>query len=244
MEPTGDERRSSVETSTKHLKWGRVSETHERVAIVATGPSVAKTPRNAFTELERLGIYVLGVNGAALWSPTLSGWFTVDPSLKNLKIMRCRRRSTKYFAAVPDDFATMGAKIPAHRIQVISDITYLRRVSKEIQCLNTRTVPITRTLSEDPGKIHTGNSAWGALGLAYLMRAKKIALFGVDGTREPYAYSRERPAFSMEFLNDLFSTSIPQLERNNIEVINACPESTIECFPKVEQSRALQWMIE
>ena len=98
-------------------------------------------------------------------------------------------------------------------------------------------------LSEDPGAIHTGNSGWGALGLAYHMRPRKVALLGVDANGAGHAYADipQRPG-ELDHLPLLFVSACGQLEARGIQVRNGSPESNVTCWPRVEANAALRWL--
>lgn len=227
-----------METPYEGLKFGRVEERAERVLIVATGPSVAEVSFDAFRQASASGVYILAVNRAIEWLPVAHGWFTVDPSRRNRPLMRQRKEGTTYYAAVPDDYGTPGARISHHRGREEPGVIFLRRtigVGRWKQC---------NRLSEEPDRIHTGNSAWGALGLAYLMGAKRIGLLGVDGTQERYAYARERPDFPFDHLPRLFLSAVPQLQARGVQVRNGSPISTIRCFDRENPGSIIRWISE
>jgi len=89
-----------------------------------------------------------------------------------------------------------------------------------------------------------GNSAFGALGIAYLMGARRIAIIGLDATRETYARGVGRPRGGIDHVPGLFATALPQLERRGAEVMNGSPHSRVVCFPRCTPEQALEWISE
>lgn len=138
-----------------------------RVVIAASGPSA-----RGFVPPD--DVTVIAVNGAIDWLPRADYWFTLDPSPVNLDRMHRQRPGVNYCAAFDGAgppgvqmfvrVAARGAEPP----EVRSPEWWLWRWSA------------VRTLCSEPGYIHTGNSAWGALGLAYHLGAERVALVGVD----------------------------------------------------------------
>jgi hypothetical protein len=202
-----------------------------KVAIVANGPSLRRV------QIPRMpGVLVIAVNGAIEWCDAADWFFSLDPSRYVRGLVNRPRPGVRYFMAVPEDYGTPSAKSPAHRVTRLSHVTYLRRVTGN-------GVRGSRLgLSEDPAAISTGNSAYGALGLAYHQRPEKIALFGVDATARGYAYAPGRPRWSLAHLPELFASALPQLR--GIEVINGSPRSLVNCFPRVTPEEALAWLAE
>lgn len=186
----------------------------ENIAIIAGGPSLKGFD---FSVLKNENIFTIAVNESGKYVPFSDMWFTLDPwGLYGPQIKWASRFSGKLFAAVPENFATKEAKIMAHRLTPKVDITYLHRIFGE-------------GLSESTDTIHTGNSAYGALGAAYLMRPKKVLLLGVDGTHG-YYYNYDKPNNSLSHLPKLFAGTLPQLSAADIQVINGSPVSTVDCF--------------
>ncbi|UWF60332.1 hypothetical protein [Brucella sp. 2716] len=146
-----------------------------KAIIVASGPSARGfvPPAN---------IPVIAVNGAIEWLSRADHFFTLDGSSVNLHRLHNRRAGVQYHTALPkqewfDDpeifFYLRGeAKGPAP-IKDNSPEWWLWRLSAKLG------------LSDNPRIINSGNSAYGALGLAYHLGAHDVALIGVDGSTEP-----------------------------------------------------------
>lgn len=220
------------------VSWGRVDERADRVLIVACGPSAAAVPAEQFRQAAAAGVYVLAVNGSVAWLPLEHGWMTVDPSPANRRIMAGRWPGVTYYAAVPDDYGTPRAGVAFHRPPAERGIVYLRRVAGVGRW---KQMP---TLSEDPRRIHTGNSAWGALGVAYLMGARRIGILGLDATDEPYAFSGSRPKYDFRHLPALFESALPQLRARGVRVLNGSPGSRVGAFDRSPASAMMRWISE
>lgn len=201
------------------------------VAIVASGPSAAGLQLPA-------GCTVIAVNGAIEWLPRADYWFTLDLSPENMRRARNPRRGVRYVVA---DNRVRQEELPHAKI--------LRRVEQH-NTVQPGPVGSERWwlwrwscalgLSEDEGAVHTGNSAYGALNLAYHLRPARIALFGVDGTQETKLGGGEPR--SLAHLPLLFASAEPQLARAKIQVLNGSVESRITCFPRTLREVAERWI--
>lgn len=201
----------------------------DRVLIVACGPSVEGCDINVPDS-----VHVIAVNGAVLWAPVVHTFFSLDPCPYIDALVSRKRPGVRYVLAVPDDYGSRHAKHPYHRAPRDVGVTYLRRV--------TGVGPFSSAmgLSEDPQAINTGNSAYGALGLAYHMRPQRIALLGLDGAGG-HAYSTE-PSQNLGHLPPLFASTLPQLR--GISVVNGSPDSTVDCFERMAPADAVRWITE
>jgi hypothetical protein len=196
----------------------------DSVLVVADGPSaqamrVARVPES---------VHVLAVNSAVKWLPRVDGFFTLDPSARNRWLMRNQRRGVEYFAAIPSNYGTPTAH-PHHRPPIEPNVTFFERVSGP------------GPFGSAPGMcpwahgINTGNSAWGALGLAVKMEPRKIGLIGVDGTQEPRV-SGGTPS-TLSHLPWLFSTydGAPEVRNGN-------RNSAVTCFQSMPLGGLLEWL--
>ncbi|HEX9647075.1 MAG TPA: hypothetical protein VGB88_06225 [Alphaproteobacteria bacterium] len=234
----------TVDVAPAAIGWGEVVGTARRVAVLACGPSVRGLDLAALARATSDGIQVILVNRAIGWLPMgcAAGvsWFTLDPDPAMRAIMAHPAPGVAYYAAVPDDYGQPNARWLRHRAPAEPAVSYLRRLTGDgpWQC--------HYGLSDDPRAIHTGNSAWGGLGVAWhKVRAAgdaRIALFGVDGTDEPYAYGQGRPRRPLDHLPDLFASALPQLYARGVEVINGSAASLITCFPRSSTGEALAWL--
>lgn len=216
------------------VTFGRITQQVSRVLIVATGPSAAGF------QLKRAqlpGVHIMAVK-AALLNVEAHSWITVDPNDRARPMMANQRSGVRYMAAVPDDYGTESPRVFYHRGPAEKNVLYLRRIA------GTGELKSKDGLSEDPGSIHTGNSAWGALGAAYLMNPEKIGIIGLDANQRAHGIGTGLPRGSLAHLPRLFATAIPQLEERKIEVRNASPNSRVTCFKKCSIKEVLQWLVE
>lgn len=218
---------------TPGVTWGRVVARATRVLLAASGPSARELPLDLVPALRREGAVVLAVNGAGTWLPAFDAWVTVDLSQANRYLLaRPRCPGAEYLAAVEPEFGTAAARHPCQREPAPADVTYLVR----------RVAP---GLSDDPGVLHSGNSAWGALQVARLAGARRVVLLGVDASPRGERYAFEprwvRPR-QFEHLPDLFRSALPQLAASGCEVVVAGEESRVDCFPRLPVAAALRWL--
>lgn len=155
-------------------------------------------------------IKTIVVNGVIQWISRTDYWFTLDGTTKNLRHCRQPRRGVHYVAALPDKY-----HLPAH-------VARLQRVAAG------------HGLSEIPGVIHSGNSAFGALGLAYQLGAKRVILVGVDGTSKRRVEGGR--SGDLSHLPALFQSAVGQIEMVN------CGELDAPLIPKMPISEALEWV--
>ena len=186
------------------------------VVIVASGPSA-----KGFVPPE--GVTVIAVNGAIDWLKRADYWFTLDPSEVNLKRMNQRREGVVYCAAVPDDI-----QLPAH----VRRFARVAASGKGVEPLkNTPSWWFWRWrcvagLSEIPGAIRTGNSAYGALGLAFHLGARKVLLVGVDASED----ERVEGGFckDLSHLPMLFASALPQINMVSAGKLNSVPQLSLK----------------
>lgn len=210
------------------VPWSAVEGHCDRVAIVATGPSLR------FFDLELLrGLDVIAVNGAILALPfEPTAWVTIDTSPANRAIMRARLRwpTTEFYAAVPSDYG-LGIS-PNRRPPVEPHIRYIRRLDR----LHHKYLG----LSDDPAAVLTGNSSYGALNVAWLKGARRVALLGVDGAGG-YAWAPGAPR-NLSDLPRLFGEAAQKLRNAGVEVRVGSLESKVRAWPRVSPEEAVAWL--
>lgn len=213
------------------VSWGCVRHTAERVAIVASGSSL-KNVRLVIPD----GVTVIAVNsGIRLLPSPPHFWFTLDTSRVNRAIMAAPLHGTTYYAAVFDDYGTETAVLPSDRDPPEPHVIFLRRIHGKGHNR------ARHGLSEDPTGIHASNSGYGALNLAYLMTAKRIAILGVD-CFGGYAHNDGKPKGGLFYVPRLFATAKPQLERRGAQVIVGSPNSKVKCWDRTTPRDALAWL--
>jgi hypothetical protein len=218
-----------------HVTFGRVDFRAEKVAIVCNGPSLARSA--AFiSALRSAGVHIMAVNQVLAHISGADTWFTLDPCKRNAWIPRHPVPGVRYVMSVPDDYGSPRAACKDHRVEMIPGTTYIRRMAGNMFG-SLRAKP---GLSEDPRGVHTGNSGYGALGLAWLMCARRIAMLGIDGGGGGYAFGCGEPR-NLGHLPALFSSAVPQLMARGVRVANASPSSRITCFERITPESLPIW---
>lgn len=223
-----------------------VDEVRSRFVVCGQGPSWADVDVDL---LERIrteeSVAVVAVNNAVDHVLGADYWFTLDPSRENLAHMESPREGVRYVAAVPDDFGTPRARHPWQRPPVPDHVLYLHRIVNDEPAegpFRERVwSQIVGGMSEDPRRIHTGNSGFGAFQLAWLLGAERVVLLGIDGRgRERWDGSSN---FYLDHLPELFRGALPQLLRDGVRVANGSPESAVDCFPRLSPGDSLAWLV-
>jgi hypothetical protein len=210
-----------------------------RYLIVCSGPSLG------YADIERIkalpaSVRVIAVNGAIGHIPARTNvWFTLDVSLENLDEMHRRRPGVQYVAALPEgvELACKPQALQERFASVPEHVERLRRME------GGGVLGSLPGLSEHKHCINTGNSGYGAMGLAYHDdEAQRIAIVGLDGKAGCYFYGGRGPRGRIDHLPALFSSAVPQLQRRGIYVVNGSPKSAIQCFPRISPAEALDWI--
>ena len=145
-----------------------------RAVIVGSGPSA-----RGFEPPDDVAI--IAVNGAIDWLARADYFFTLDPSPSNIYRLHNPLAGVHYSAAVPESIVLPPHVARYERISTRGNEP-VHHNSPEWWLWRWSAV---KGLSDRPGHIHSGNSAYGALGLAYHLGFTNIALVGVDGTNDP-----------------------------------------------------------
>lgn len=220
------------------IKWGSIGPKFRRdkVIIVGSGSSLEGFD---FSKLSGLG-YVITINDSVRSLPALADmWFTLDPwGIHGPQLPPKPFNGTKV-AGAPQDFGRPDARNPSHARAGRPDFLYLQRlISHNFSDKSSETAYVLG-LSEDPRCVSTGNSGYGAFNVAYHMHPKKILLLGIDGT-VGYFYTKSKRNRPLDTLPLLFESTLPQIKRRKIEVINGSPESRITCFSRYTIEEALE----
>lgn len=186
-----------------------------RAIVVGSGPSA-----RGFEPPD--GVTIIAVNGAIEWLSRADYFFTLDPSPANLHRLRNPAPGVRYNAAVPENIvlppyvdrfkriSTRGRE-PLHHG---SPEWWLWRWSA------------AKGLSERPDSIHSGNSAYGALGLAYHLGFTDVALVGVDGTNDP-RIEGGMPC-NLSHLPLLFASALHQINVVSCGHLTGIPQQLLE----------------
>lgn len=195
-----------------------------RCVIVATGPSARgfEPPENTL---------VIAVNGAIDWLPRADWFFTLDPSAANVRRLRYQRSEVRYAAALPADH------------EAISRVHRFRRYAARGREPAIRGCPewwlwrwsAVRGLNTNPGLINTGNSAYGALGLAYHLGIEHVALVGVDATTDERVGGGQ-PG-NLSHLPLLFASALRQIDVTSCGLMGGIPQMELcEWLEKTNRS--------
>ena len=187
----------------------------DRAVIVASGPSAAGFVPPA-------GVVVIAVNGAIDWLQRADYWFTLDPSAANRRRWRNPRAGVQYCAAVESGYP-LPPHVRRYERACSADSFPYEPKSPEGWLRRWRAVP---GLCEKPGRIHTGNSAWGALGLARHLGMTRVALVGVDATQQ-LRVEGGTPN-NLSHLPLLFASALPQIALVSCGQLDSVPQMSIE----------------
>jgi tetratricopeptide (TPR) repeat protein len=210
------------------------------VAIIGGGTSLQGVD---LTPLRRVA-HCVGVNATSRALPWVDVTVTHDTSHL---AERVRESPGRVIAGVPRDHLKQRG--------LLDGVEYRRRL-------------VAQRLSESDELLHSGGhtSAYTALNYAFLLRPRRIVLFGIDlvdfwgpddswhkqmdpYNRRRYEMLERRPTFEqfrdyrnkkLRHADSVFATALPQLERCDVEVVNASPVSSIQCFEKVTPEEGIR----
>jgi hypothetical protein len=223
------------------IRFSPVYQKHDNVLIIGGGESLKGFD---FDQLLDFSGRIIVVNNVIFHVPRADYWMTVDPSKNRRpqKAMMKKRDGTYYFCAQPKVEEWETPEYHRRWYPEVHGIHYLERISNG-----------DYSLQEDKTKITTGDSIYGALGLAYHMEAKKIAVLGLDvkgfghwyNDKDPYnGHNQPEEKFNTykENLKGIFRSCLPQIKQRGIEIVNGSPESTIDAFPKMTPQEAYNFL--
>ena len=126
------------------------------------------------------GVTVFAVKGSIRWLERADYWFSLDHNRASMDYVLNQRAGVQYYCACPSV------------VWLPKNVTRLRRISHRGAEPSHTGSPewwLWRWsgvcgLTDEPGAVNTGNSAWGALGLAYHLGYRDVLLVGVDGTHD------------------------------------------------------------
>lgn len=214
-----------------------VIQRHDKVLIIGGGESLIGFD---FNRLKGFDGVIVTVNNVINHLPRVDYWITVDPMSNGSpqQAMVNRKEGIYYFCAYPreDD----------EHYQTVQGVHYLERIVPE----DKEGLIENYMLQEDKDKITTGDSCYGALGLAYHFEASKIILLGIDGYGYGHWYDKSDPynkGWGEKFDNYLsripliYSNSVRQFEDRGCKVVNGSPESKIDCFERMSPEKAFNY---
>lgn len=220
------------------MKFTSVKEKFDKVVIVGGGESLKDFD---FNRLKNFNGAIIAVNHSVEHMDRADFWITVDPMYqgKPQSPMLNMRKDCKYYCAFPDlDKIPKGEAIHYTKVK---GVHYLERIVPEDGVYK---------LQEDRNKITTGDSCFGALGLAYHFRPKLIVILGVDlygyghwfDTSFPYNLHKVPEDKFTEYkrrLQDYYATAKEQLDAKGIKVINGSMKSELKCFRRTTPELAI-----
>lgn len=188
-----------------------------RVAIVASGPSAA-----GFVPPDDLD--VISVNGSVRWLQRTSYWFSLDASIANRANLRIAAEAgAECHVAGHPWLAHPSCMCHARYWQRLDSIgTYAEPQPEGSPEWWAWRLGAIRGVCKEPGRIHTGNSAWGALGLAWHLGYRDVALLGVDATAD----ERVEGGFSgnLSHLPLLFESALVDMRVVSCGALNSVPQ--------------------
>ena len=194
---------------------------HDRVLVLASGPS------GAGPWPEHPGVPVIAVNGAIeglTWAPDY--WFTIDPSPVNMARFRGLSEDTVPLIAAEADVGP-EAYHPIYRHDF---------GRAHILCLK-RGVGMTT----DTRIVGVGNSGRAAVHVAMHMGAKRIGVFGVDGTDDAHWYDPSKHSGNLKSLG----AGCAVLKRPGVELVFADNgRSRVEGQTRATPEATLAWLLE
>ena len=180
-----------------------------RCIIVGDGPS-------AVGFVPPAGVTVIAVKRTIEWLPRADYWFTLDPNAAAVRLMLKRRPGVQYVCACDNVTRIPAGVTRMERIQAKATDEPADTGSPHWWLWRWRGV---LGLSETAGRIHTGNSAYGALGFAYLMGFRDALLVGVDGTQDARISDGLQPN-NLSHLPLLFESALGQI---NVQTLGVMP---------------------
>jgi hypothetical protein len=193
---------------------------NNRAIIVGSGPSAEKfvPPDN---------VDIIAVNGAIDWLTRADYFFTLDDSLVNMKRLTNQRSGVKYCAAFSPNIKTPNNVRRFNRI----GLRIKEPAAKNNEFWWAWRWSAKLGLCESKDDISSGNSAYGAVNLAYHLDYKYVAVIGVDGTSEPRVDGTGRPN-NLSHLPLLFYSASQQINLISLGKISSIPQMTLSNWLK------------
>lgn len=138
---------------------------------------------------------VIAVNGAIEWLRRVDHWFSEDASVENKRRFALHESMPGTQFHVAGDLwlpLVFGETLDA---EPAANVTHWRSINSHGTAAEPKEVDTPNWwlwhygarygINKFPGCINSGNSAWGALGLAWHLGIRDVALAGVDADQEP-----------------------------------------------------------
>lgn len=187
-----------------------------RAIIVGDGPSARGFVPPA-------GVTVIAVKRTITWLKRADYWFSLDPNHASMNLMRRRVPGVRYVCAC-DDPDILPDGVEFYRRVAAPPGNEPRRSGSPEWWLWRWSAMLG--LCERPGHIHSGNSAWGALGLAYHLGARDVLLVGVDGTCDARVSDGRTPN-NLSHLPRLFESAMGQVCLFTVGRLGKVPQTTV-----------------
>lgn len=204
----------------------------ELVVIVCSGKSVSEFNLKNIPDTAT----IIAVNGAGKFCPRIDYWFTSDPWGLDGKQLPLNK-SCEMWAAVNDTFATKASTIKDYKNSPNRNVKFLQRIISHNRPNVSSETAYSLCLSEDSRCISAGNSGYGAINFAYHLGAKNIIILGMDGDIG-YFYSNTEKNRPLTYLQQMIDSTVDQITKSGITVINASPNSVISTYPKMTPEQA------
>lgn len=202
-------------------KFQPVTELHDRILVIASGPSAAGDWR------EHPGVPVIAVNGAIDglgFDPDY--WFTLDPSPVNYARLSKRRAGTKYYIGVEGDFGPDAV---------------LMKYRQDFTGCHPLWVKREGIVTPDKRRLTVGNSGRAAIHLALHMEPSRIGVLGVDGTADAHWHDATEYSGNLKALG----AGCAVLHREGTEIVFAdVGNSTVQGHRKMKPQSVLDWLRE
>lgn len=209
------------------LQWppletmGAIFMRHKRAVIVASGPSA-----QGFVPPD--DVTVIAVNGAIQWLLGAEHWFSLDASPANRAHLRvaAERGVQCHVAGHPWLAHASCMRVSRYWQRVDSIGTYAEPSPEGSPAWWAWRLGAVLGICTTPNHIHTGNSAWGALGLAYHLGFRDVALIGVDATTDPRVEGG--CSGNLSHLPMLFASAIPTMNVVSCGKLESIPQKSFE----------------
>lgn len=192
-----------------------------RAVVVASGPSA-----QGFVPPD--DVTVIAVNGTISWLSRADYWFSLDASWHNRRWLEC---------AVARD---VECHVAGDRWRDVATAMYYAKLWERVDSLHTYPEPAKEGSPEwwlwrlgavlgickEAGRIHTGNSAWGALGLAWHFGFRDVALVGVDASDE--ARVEGGMSANLSHLPLLFASALPDINVVSCGELDSVPKMSFK----------------
>lgn len=202
-----------------------------RFIIAGSGPSLKNFNPPAWAS-------VIAVNQAINYLPRADYWFTLDPSKINLRTMQENKDGVEYYCAVDMGWYNGGGKkyIPDH-VKILKRVRQVHASPKDKHSpmYNIHRLQARFRIDKRPGYISTGNSAWGALNLAYHLGAVKVLLIGIDAN-DDLKIDGTKSRTNMHHLPLLFSSAADQID------MVSCGKMKADKIPNKTLEQGLIWL--